>query len=195
MDKYKKRIRLLTLLQVISLYAIYFILEILGTSYKYAEAPAALNWLIVIGYLLIACIPNILGIICCVSAFSVASKESYEEPIDPKSTLISTFFVRKMTLIGWFIMNGIIWLMLVAGLGNPFLFWSIPLAMFIGFCATYIYTLMVNLPKFIYVVVRLMKRKKKPTASIIVALIFQFFFCLDYVGDFLLRKENLKGNI
>lgn len=195
MEKLRKNVRLFTLLQVVSLYVIYFSLMLIGNYYPVSTAPAALNWTIVILYILISCIPNILGIMSCVASFKMASKFPIEEPVDPQSTLISTFFVRKMSLIGWFAINFIIWLFLVAGLGNPFLFWSIPLVLGIGICATYIYVLLINLPKFIYVIVRLIKRKKKPTASIVVALIFQFFFCLDYVGDFLLRKENLKGNI
>ena len=81
---------------------------------------------------------------------------------------------------------------------NPFLMWAIPLVMVIGVCLTYAYMFMSSWPDIIYMIIYLIKNKRRPKTGMVLGIVFEFFFVLDIVGAILVNKaykESLKENV
>lgn len=100
----------------------------------------------------------------------------------------------KIAMIPFFGLNIVLWILLFAGMLNPFLMFGIPLAAVIGVCLTYVYMLMTGLPDIIYSIGFCIKNKKRPAALLIAGVIFSFIFVLDVIGIIMIHR-SLKAMI
>ena len=100
----------------------------------------------------------------------------------------------KIAMIPFFGLNIVLWILLFAGMLNPFLMFGIPLAAVIGVCLTYVYMLMTGLPDIIYSIGFCIKNKKRPAALLIAGVILSFIFVLDVIGIIMIHR-SLKAMI
>ena len=98
----------------------------------------------------------------------------------------------KIAMIPFFVINIVLWILLIAGMLNPFLMLGIPLAAVIGVCLTYVYMLMTGLPDIIYCIGFCIKNKKRPTGLMAAGVILNFFFMLDVIGSIMIRRSLKK---
>ena len=107
-----------------------------------------------------------------------------------KSSPLKTTMIVKLCLIPWYVFNFLVCAVLVAGFMNPWLFLATPLLIFIEVASTYIFMLSTGAHSIIYIIKNMITKNVKPNAKVIIALVFQLFFCLDIVGSIML---NVKG--
>ena len=113
---------------------------------------------------------------------------------DPKTKMT---VIIKALFIPFFLINITLYVLSFLGMLNPFLMWAIPLVMVIGVCLTYAYMFMSSWPDIIYMIIYLIKNKRRPKPGMVLGIIFEFFFVLDIVGAILVNKaykESLKEN-
>ena len=107
--------------------------------------------------------------------------------------------VIKSILIPWYIINFVIWALLIIGSLNPFLMMAIPLFLFISVCFTYICMISTSTLNISYIFNQFFfKRNIKINSGIIISTVFQFIFCLDIVGSIMLPilvKKQLSTNL
>lgn len=107
--------------------------------------------------------------------------------------------VIKSILIPWYIINFVIWALLIIGSLNPFLMMAIPLFLFISVCFTYICMISTSTLNISYIFNQVFfKRNIKINSGIIISTVFQFIFCLDIVGSIMLPilvKKQLSTNL
>ena len=114
---------------------------------------------------------------------------------DPKTKMT---VIIKALFIPFFLINITLYVLSFLGMLNPFLMWAIPLVMVIGVCLTYAYMFMSSWPDIIYMIIYLIKNKRRPKPGMVLGIIFEFFFVLDIVGAILINKaykESLKENV
>lgn len=114
---------------------------------------------------------------------------------DPKTKMT---VIIKALFIPFFLINLTLYVLSFLGMLNPFLMWAIPLVMVIGVCLTYAYMFMSSWPDIIYMIIYLIKNKRRPKPGMVLGIIFEFFFVLDIVGAILVNKaykESLKENV
>ena len=114
---------------------------------------------------------------------------------DPKTKIT---VIIKALFIPFFLINITLYVLSFLGMFNPFLMWAIPLVMVIGVCLTYAYMFMSSWPDIIYMIIYLIKNKRRPKPGMVLGIIFEFFFVLDIVGAILVNKaykESLKENV
>lgn len=114
---------------------------------------------------------------------------------DPKTKMT---VIIKALFIPFFLINITLYVLSFLGMLNPFLMWAIPLVMVIGVCLTYAYMFMSSWPDIIYMIIYLIKNKRRPKPGMVLGIIFEFFFVLDIVGAILVNKaykESLKENV
>ena len=114
---------------------------------------------------------------------------------DPKTKMT---VIIKALFIPFFLINITLYILSFLGMMNPFLMWAIPLVMCIGVCLTYAYMFMSSWPDIIYMIIYLIKNKRRPKTGIVLGLTFELFFVLDIVGAILVNKaykESLKENV
>ena len=114
---------------------------------------------------------------------------------DPKTKMT---VIIKALFIPFFLINITLYVLSFLGMLNPFLMWAIPLVMVIGVCLTYAYMFMSSWPDIIYMIIYLIKNKRRPKLGMVLGIIFEFFFVLDIVGAILINKaykESLKENV
>ena len=114
---------------------------------------------------------------------------------DPKTKMT---VIIKALFIPFFLINITLYVLSFLGMLNPFLMWAIPLVMVIGVCLTYAYMFMSSWPDIIYMIIYLIKNKRRPKLGMVLGIIFEFFFVLDIVGAILVNKaykESLKENV
>ena len=95
--------------------------------------------------------------------------------------------VIKILMIPFFGINLYLWILLMSGMLNPFLFLGIPAMATIGVILTYVYMLMTSMPDIIYMIIFMIKNRKRPNIFIVLGIIAMFFFVLDVVGAVLLN--------
>ena len=114
---------------------------------------------------------------------------------DPKTKMT---VIIKALFIPFFLINITLYVLSFLGMLNPFLMWAIPLVMVIDVCLTYAYMFMSSWPDIIYMIIYLIKNKRRPKPGMVLGIIFEFFFVLDIVGAILINKaykESLKENV
>ena len=114
---------------------------------------------------------------------------------DPKTKMT---VIIKALFIPFFLINITLYVLSFLGMLNPFLMWAIPLVMVIGVCLTYAYMFMSSWPDIIYMIIYLIKNKRRPKLGMVLGIIFEFFFVLDIVGAILINKaykESLAENV
>ena len=114
---------------------------------------------------------------------------------DPKTKMT---VIIKALFIPFFLINITLYVLSFLGMLNPFLMWAIPLVMVIGVCLTYAYMFMSSWSDIIYMIIYLIKNKRRPKPGMVLGIIFEFFFVLDIVGAILVNKaykESLKENV
>ena len=114
---------------------------------------------------------------------------------DPKTKMT---VIIKALFIPFFLINITLYVLSFLGMLNPFLMWAIPLVMVIGVCLTYAYMFMSSWPDISYMIIYLIKNKRRPKTGMVLGIIFEFFFVLDIVGAILVNKaykESLKENV
>ena len=97
--------------------------------------------------------------------------------------------IVKIALIPWFIGNFIICAMICAGMLNPFLFLFIPLFITYSVCITYLFIISTSLVNIGYLFAQKRAKTIKFNKNIIVAIVFHFIDCLDFIGAIVLYKE------
>lgn len=105
---------------------------------------------------------------------------------------LTTAMIVKLCLIPWYILNFLICGSFVVGFLNPWLIMAIPILIAVEVFTTYIFMLSTGIHSIAYTIKYLAFHKIKPSAQIIIALIFHFIFCLDIVGAIMLNIENKK---
>ncbi|MBO4579355.1 MAG: isoprenylcysteine carboxylmethyltransferase family protein [Clostridiales bacterium] len=135
-------------------------------------------------YLIIGCTASLLGTVAIILAAIAAIKN--------ERSCSGLTLALKLVMIPWYIGNFILWTFLVLGLMNPFTFIGIPFAMAISVGLTYVSMLTMSLPDFIYRVVMLVKKRKRPSTRIVLGLIFSFFFVTDVVAAILFYMEDVS---
>ena len=114
---------------------------------------------------------------------------------DPKTKMT---VIIKALFIPFFLINITLYVLSFLGMLNPFLMWAIPLVMVIGVCLTYAYMFMSSWPDIIYMIIYLIKNKRRPKLGMVLGIIFEFFFVFDIVGAILIHrayKKSLEENI
>ena len=132
----------------------------------------------------------VLDLVSFVLAIIGAAKQ--EEPKTKMTVIIKALFIP------FFLINITLYVLSFLGMLNPFLMWAIPLVMVIGVCLTYAYMFMSSWPDIIYMIIYLIKNKRRPKPGMVLGIIFEFFFVLDIVGAILVNKaykESLKENV
>lgn len=145
-----------------------------GTGEPDSMAPA---------FLIIGCTASLLGLASIILATVAGLKN--------ERSCSGLTVALKLLMIPWYIGNLILWTFLVLGMMNPFTFIGIPFAMAIGVGITYVSMLTMSLPDFIYRVIMLVKKRKRPSTKIVLGLIFSFFFVTDVVAAILFYMEDL----
>ena len=123
---------------------------------------------------------------------AIIGSAKQEEPKTKMTVIIKALFIP------FFLINITLYVLSFLGMLNPFLMWAIPLVMVIGVCLTYAYMFMSSWPDIIYMIIYLIKNKRRPKPGMVLGIIFEFFFVLDIVGAILVNKaykESLKENV
>ena len=123
---------------------------------------------------------------------AIIGSAKQEEPKTGMTILIKALFIP------FFLINITLYILSFLGMMNPFLMWAIPLVMCIGVCLTYAYMFMSSWPDIIYMIIYLIKNKRRPKLGMVLGIIFEFFFVFDIVGAILINKaykESLEENI
>ena len=123
---------------------------------------------------------------------AIIGSAKQEEPKTKMTVIIKALFIP------FFLINITLYVLSFLGMLNPFLMWAIPLVMVIGVCLTYAYMFMSSWPDIIYMIIYLIKNKRRPKPGMVLGIIFEFFFVLDIVGAILINKaykESLAENV
>lgn len=123
---------------------------------------------------------------------AIIGSAKQEDPMTKMTVIIKALFIP------FFLINITLYVLSFLGMLNPFLMWAIPLVMVIGVCLTYAYMFMSSWPDIIYMIIYLIKNKRRPKTGMVLGIIFEFFFVLDIVGAILVNKaykESLKENV
>lgn len=141
-----------------------------------------------VGILLVVAL--VLDLVSFVLAIIGSAKQ--EEPKTKLTVIIKALFIP------FFLINITLYVLSFLGMLNPFLMWAIPLVMVIGVCLTYAYMFMSSWPDIIYMIIYLIKNKRRPKLGMVLGIIFEFFFVFDIVGAILIHrayKKSLEDNI
>ena len=141
-----------------------------------------------VGILLVVAL--VLDLVSFILAIIGSAKQ--EEPKTKMTVIIKALFIP------FFLINITLYVLSFLGMLNPFLMWAIPLVMVIGVCLTYAYMFMSSWPDIIYMIIYLIKNKRRPKPGMVLGIIFEFFFVLDIVGAILINKaykESLAENV
>ena len=103
-----------------------------------------------------------------------------------------TTLIVKLALIPWYVFNFVVCFLLVVGFLNPWLALAIPILITIEVVTTYVFMLSTSIHSIAYTVKYLTMNKTNFTPQVVVALVFQLFFCFDIVGAIMLEVENKK---
>ncbi len=136
------------------------------------------NWALIVVLLVVAIVLGIVPIV-----FAVIGAVRNEQP----HTMITV--VVKTLMVPFFCINCYCWYCLVSGLLNPFLFLTIPGVILIGICVTYAFLLTTSLPDVIYMIIYLIKHKRKPKVLMGLGILFMFGFFIDLVGVVLIHRS------
>ncbi len=90
--------------------------------------------------------------------------------------------IIKLAAIPWYIINFILCGFMLAGALNPFMFFAIPFMIAIFECVTYIDMFAVSFNNVAVLISELRTKTIKPSALLIVGMVFHFIFCLDVLG-------------
>ncbi len=96
--------------------------------------------------------------------------------------------VLKTLMIPFFAINLYCWYCLVGGLMNPFMFITIPGVIIYGIAVTYVIMLTASLPEIIYMIIFMIRHKKRPTKLMVGGLFFCFCFILDLMGIVMVHR-------
>ena len=118
---------------------------------------------------------------------AIIGSAKQEEPKTGMTILIKALFIP------FFLINITLYILSFLGMMNPFLRWAIPLVMCIGVCLTYAYMFMSSWPDIIYMIIYLIKNKRRPKTGMVLGLIFEFFFVLDLIGAILVHRAYKKS--
>ena len=118
---------------------------------------------------------------------AIIGSAKQEEPKTGMTILIKALFIP------FFLINITLYILSFLGMMNPFLMWAIPLVMCIGVCLTYAYMFMSSWPDIIYMIIYLIKNKRRPKLRMVLGLIFEFFFVLDLIGAILVHRAYKKS--
>lgn len=118
---------------------------------------------------------------------AIIGSAKQEEPNTGMTILIKALFIP------FFLINITLYILSFLGMMNPFLMWAIPLVMCIGVCLTYAYMFMSSWPDIIYMIIYLIKNKRRPKTGMVLGLIFEFFFVLDLIGAILVHRAYKKS--
>ena len=100
---------------------------------------------------------------------------------------VKATFIVKLVLIPWYIMN-VFYCVISCGI----LMKVAVLILFLSVCVTYAFMVLAGIPDVLYTVRALKNRRVKPSALLIVGILFQFVFVLDVVGAGLLLRVFKK---
>ena len=118
---------------------------------------------------------------------AIIGSAKQEEPKTGMTILIKALFIP------FFLINITLYILSFLGMMNPFLMWAIPLVMCIGVCLTYAYMFMSSWPDIIYMIIYLIKNKRRPKTGMVLGLIFELFFVLDLIGAILVHRAYKKS--
>ena len=118
---------------------------------------------------------------------AIIGSAKQEEPKTGMTILIKALFIP------FFLINITLYILSFLGMMNPFLMWAIPLVMCIGVCLTYSYMFMSSWPDIIYMIIYLIKNKRRPKTGMVLGLIFELFFVLDLIGAILVHRAYKKS--
>ena len=118
---------------------------------------------------------------------AIIGSAKQEEPKTGMTILIKALFIP------FFLINITLYILSFLGMMKPFLMWAIPLVMCIGVCLTYAYMFMSSWPDIIYMIIYLIKNKRRTKTGMVLGLIFEFFFVLDLIGAILVHRAYKKS--
>ena len=118
---------------------------------------------------------------------AIIGSAKQEEPKTKMTVIIKALFIP------FFLINITLYVLSFLGMLNPFLIWAIPLVMVIGVCLTYAYMFMSSWPDIIYMIIYLIKNKRRPKLGMVLGIIFEFFFVFDIVGAILIHRAYKKS--
>ena len=167
-----KAAKILSIIQLVSMYLIQVLIVVMVMYYS---RNAMINTIVAVTIVsvLVSIASAVVGLVQ--SAKGAGSETKF-------------YCIMKFASVPFFIFNFIIYAGCVMGFMNPFLLLAIPLLILLGVSITYFWMICMSVPLFATVLFP-KKRSKTPfTKMEIVALVFQFFFCLDVVGAVMLMK-------
>ncbi len=100
--------------------------------------------------------------------------------------------IYKIAAIPYFIGNFVLSIMLIGGMLNPFMFVAIPIVAFLLMSITYINMLSSTAIDFAYVLSSLKQKTIKTNPLLIIGLVLEFFFCVDFLGSIFIFVNNKK---
>ena len=113
---------------------------------------------------------------------AIIGSAKQEEPKTKMTVIIKALFIP------FFLINITLYVLSFLGMLNPFLMWAIPLGMVIGVCLTYAYMFMSSWPDIIYMIIYLIKNKRRPKLYMVLGIIMEFIFVFDIIGAILINK-------
>ena len=169
--------KIFTLLGVISVYALQIGVVFPLRFVLRGESGTDINPFFVCGAILVAAFFAVIGLI-----LAIISGIRKEAP----ATVFS--IVLKVIMIPFFIVNFLLWVLILLGTLNPFLIAASPFVILIGAVLTYLVLLMTSLPDIIFTLIELRLYKNRPRGLFVWGIVLSFFFVLDLVGAILLHK-------
>lgn len=186
-DIYKKKTHFMTISMVMLVltmcvyYALQMAIVIPMYGILHSKGWDDFNWTLIIVLLVVALVMGIFPWV-----FAIIGAIKNENP----HTMVT--IVVKSMMIPFFCINLLAWVMLVGGLMNPFLLLTIPAVICIGVCMTYVFMLTTSLPEIIYMIIFMIKQKKKPKLFMVIGIVCLFFFVLDIPGSVFIHREYKK---
>ena len=111
-----------------------------------------------------------------------------------KDIVDQTFYImaHKIIAIPWFIANFVYVVLISMAMLNPFLLLAIPVWIAISVVFTFVNMFTSSFVNFAYVMNSFKNKRLKPNGLLITGLVFQFIFCLDFLGAIFIYIQNKK---
>ena len=138
----------------------------------------------------------ILGIVChalasclAVPIFILSFISIFKKDIKDQTLYI---MAHKIIAVPWFIANFVFAFLISAAMLNPFLFLAIPVWIVISVVFTFVNMFSSSIVNLAYVINSFINKRLKPSGLLITGLVFQFIFCLDFLGAIFIFIDNKK---
>ena len=178
--------KIFAIIQLALMYlSIVSLLVYVNLDFNIEDLPTAISAaLLITGLVAIVLAGLIASAICVISFISIFKKGT--------NNYTKLVMIHKIVAIPWFIGNFVFSVLLIGGMLNPFLLWGIPVVIAILVTNTYICMLSTSMMNVGYLISSWKNKVLKPSALLIIGLILEFHFCLDFLGAIFIFSGSKK---